>query len=307
MLLDFPNFSYSNPWQVKTIQTSAPMDVHMTNSLQNGDYFAVHISWEDVLLRNCTDIEQANNIIDKLDTFLKNQSKKSRIIWTLHNKTSHTIQFKESEKLLREVIMNHASVIVLMSTKHTFLVPEKYQHKIVIIPHYIEYNRFNNLPKNKMPTYFRYGANREDKYDDLYLKLLNSEKVFKFVSDSRLNNEVDNPGNVITKRRFTFHEADLYAQLSNFSIFFREPKFNSGVLNFMIGSGLAVFHDSDTVRYMDLPETYSEFCIKNSTLDLIEIEQKIEYLPQCMDNISDFINDRMPEKISQKFWKALLG
>lgn len=63
MLIDFPNYSHANPWQVKTIQTSAPMEVKVTNNLEPTDCYALHISWEDVLLRSLDTLEIVYNTI----------------------------------------------------------------------------------------------------------------------------------------------------------------------------------------------------------------------------------------------------
>ena len=306
MLIDFPNYSYANPWQVKTIQTSAPMEVRLSNSLELGDYFALHISWEDILLNGCDTADKAKYKIEQFENFLQKQSIHSKIVWTIHNKTSHRFQFKEEEQMLREVIMHYASMIVIMSKKHSFLVPEAYKSKIVVIPHYIQRNRFYQLRKNKLPTLFRYGANRGKKDDECFLRILNNSKIKKFVSDRRINNEVDSVDYVITKRRFTFNEAELYAQISNFSTYFQTPQFNSGVMNFMIGSDIAVFHDLDSIRYMDLPESFNQYCIDLNSFKRWEAEEIISQLENQRENINDYVSMRTPKVISNTFWKYLL-
>jgi hypothetical protein len=306
MLVDFPNYSRANPWQIKTIQTSAPMDVHITNKLQEGDYFALHISWEDILLKGCDTSEKADTIITKFDEFLKKQYVKSKIIWTVHNKTSHTCKLKEHEKKLRNVIMEYASIIILMSEKHSFIIPEAHQSKIVILPHYIEKNRFQNIIKNKTPTFFRYGRNRGRKDNQLYLEIINNSKIKKFISDPNIDYEIDTLETVLTKRRFSFIEADIYSMLSNFSTYYQEPQFNSGVLNFMIGSGLAILHDYDSVRYMDLPKFFDRYCFEIESLKSGNINEIDFHIDLHDSDLRDYISKRSPNIISNMFWKYLL-
>lgn len=305
MLIDFPNYSHANPWQVKTIQTSAPMEVKVTNNLELSDCYALHISWEDVLLRSCDTMEKASHVIAQFEEYLRAQSLRSKIIWTVHNLTSHSYPLKDAEKKLRSVIVEYASTINLMSMKHAFLIPEKHQSKINIVPHYIEPSRFPEVAKNTDLTFFKYGADRGRTDNGFYLKVLNDPKIKKFVSDSRLKIEVDRLDTVITKRRFTFIEADIYAQLSNFSSFYQEPKFNSGVMNFLIGNKVAVLHDENSVRYMDLPESFANFCIDLSSLNQTKVTDLQPLISVDEDNLEDFIRLRSPKRVSEAFWKGI--
>lgn len=305
MLVDFPNFSHANLWQVKTIQTSAPMEVKVVNKLELFDCYALHISWEDVLLRGCDTSEKANEVIAQFDEYLKAQSLRSKIIWTVHNLTSHTYALKDAEKKLRAVIMDHASVINLMSKKHVFVIPENHHSKINIVPHYIESSRFLEVPKNLDLTFFKYGADRGRKDNEFYLKILNDPAIKKYVSDVRLNIEVDNAETVITKRRFSFLEADIYARLSNFSSFYQEPKFNSGVMNFLIGQGLTILHDNDSVVYMDLPQSFNRFCFELSSLNDLKASDLQSLIAVDQSDIDEFISTRTPKQISNTFWRGV--
>lgn len=282
------------------------MEVNVTNSLEIADCYALHISWEDALLRGCDTLEKANHLIAKLDEYLRAQSLRSKIIWTVHNLTSHSYSLKDAEKQLRSLILEYASTINLMSNKHTFIIPEKHRSKINIVPHYIEPSRFPLVKKNTELTYFKYGADRGRKDNDIYLKLLNDHKIKKFISDERLNIEVDRKDTVITKRRFTFLEADLYAQLSNFSTFYQEPKFNSGVLNFLIGNKIAVFHDNNSIRYMDFPESFSKFCLDLNSLANKKRNEIRALISIDEDDVADFISSRSPKNVSDAFWKGVL-
>lgn len=305
MLVDFPDYSLANQWQIKTIEKSAPIKVHRTNELQLVKCYALHISWEDYLLKNCGTAGDAITIISKFENYLKKQSNISKIIWTVHNLRSHNEINREAEKRLREIIMEHASTINLMSLKHRFIIPEKHKNKINIVPHYIDRNPLSNLDKRNDATYFRFGADRGRKDDDLYINILNDSRVKKFVSDKRLNIEVDDVDTVITKRRFTINEAEIYAQLSNFSTFYQKSNFNSGVLNFMIGKKLAVFHDKSTVKYMDLPLTFKKFCVNYETICKYELAYLFEKISIDHDELDEFIEIRNPEYVSKLFWDGV--
>ena len=305
MLIDFPNYAHLNPWQTRTIQTSAPMDVKVTSTLELSKCYALHISWEDSLLRSCDTMEKANHLITQFEDYLRKQSLRSKIIWTVHNLSSHSYPLKDAEKKLRSVIIEYASTINLMSTKHAFIIPDKHQSKVNIVPHYIDPCRFPEVTKNTDLTFFKYGADRGRTDNDFYLKVLNNAKIKKFISDSRLNNEVDNADTVITKRRFTYLEADMYAQLSNFSSFYQDPKFNSGVMNFLIGNRVAVLHDANSVRYMDLPESFSDFCIDLGTLNNTKFEDLHSLIPVDEDDVEGFIRLRSAKKVSEIFWKGV--
>ena len=304
MLVDFPDFSHANPWQLKTIQTSASMEVKRTNTLESTDCYALHISWEDSLLMGCDTIEKANHRVAQVEEYLRAQSLRSKIIWTLHNLTSHKYPLKGAEEKLRSVIVEYASTINLMSLKHAFLIPEKHQAKINIVPHYIEPSRFAEVKKNTDLTYFRYGIDRGRTDTYFYRKLLNDHRIKKFVSDSGLHEEVDRNNTVLTKRRFTFLEADIYAQLSNFSTYYQKPQFNSGVLNFLIGNNIAILHDSNSIRYMDLPESFSKFRIDLHTLNNTNITD-LQSLISIDDDFEEFISFRSPKNVSEAFWKGV--
>lgn len=305
MLVDFPNYSRANPWQLKTIQTYAPMEVKVVDNLEPFDCYALHISWEDSLINRCDTPEKAYDVIDQFAEYLESQSLRSKIIWTVHNLTSHTCAFKNAEKKLRAVIMEHASVINLMSMKHDFIVPEKHHSKINIVQHYIEHSHFSAVPKNTDLTFFKYGADRGRKDNELYLKILNDKTIKKYVSDARLNIEIDNAETVITRRRFSFLEADIYARVSNFSTFYQEPKFNSGVMNFLIGQGLAIFHDQDSVAYMDLPQSFDQFCIELSSLSELNASDLQSLIAVDQSDIDEFISTKTPKEVSKAFWRGV--
>lgn len=308
MLIDFPDFSPANKWQIKTIEENAPIEVKRINTLGLVNCYALHVSWEDHLLKDCKTFSDAEIRIAKIDEYFKKQSNISKIIWTVHNLTSHSSILKEAEKLLRSVIMEYASTINLMSMKHAFIIPETHRKKINIVPHYIDYNKIlSKLEKNKYPTYFKFGADRGRKDNEVYIKILNNPKIRKLVSDRRLKLEVDDGVTVITNRRFTFYEAEYYAQLANFSTFYQKSTFNSGVLNFMIGKKIPVFHDEDSVRFMDLPQSYNNFCLELDAIDDFETSDWQSNISIDDDDVDDFIRDRNPINVSKIFWEGVFS
>lgn len=307
MLVDFPDYSAANPWQRKTLEPCANMRIERTSRLTLMSCYALHISWEDILLRGCDNEVKAHRLITQVDEYLKRQSRRSKIVWTVHNITSHWYGLKDAEKKLRSVIANYASTINLMSYKHSFIIPKKHQCKINIVPHYIEPSRFVEIKKKTAPTFFKYGADRGRVDNDFYVKVLNDSNINKFVSDARLNFEVDTADTVITKRRFTVLEAELYAQLANFSTFFQRPQFNSGVMNFLIGSKVAVFHDCDSVRYMDIPHSFERYRIDLSKLERLSVSDIRARLEIDDLDIDSFIAQRTPTKVSSAFWKGVIS
>jgi hypothetical protein len=306
VLIDFPNYSHANPWQIKTIQTAAPMEVLVVSKLELRDCYALHISWEDFLLRGCEAHDVADDVITKFEEYLKAQALRSRILWTVHNLTSHFLNNKEAEQRLRRIIMEYASVIILMSIKHIFVIPEKYHSKVSIIPHYIEESPYRQIPKNFTPTFFRYGKDRGRKDQKFFNRILCNKEVKKFISDSLVSSEVDDGVNLVVKRRFSIVEAHLYARLSNFTSYYQEPKLNSGVINFCIGNGLAVFHDPDSVRYVDLPHSFEKFCLNLNILNDLNAREIKNHIIVNLDDVNEFIFQRRPSEVSKAFWKCVL-
>lgn len=306
MLIDFPDFSLANRWQIKTIEEFAPIEVKRVSRLGLINCYALHVSWEDHLLKDCKTFIDAENRIEKICEFLKKQSKISKVIWTVHNLTSHSSILKDAEILLRSVIMEYASTINLMSIKHAFMIPETHRKKINIVPHYIDNDKnLSKLEKNIFPTYFKFGADRGRKDNDVYIKILNNPDIRKFVSDRRLKLEIDDGETVITNRRFTFYEAEFYSQLANFATFYQKSTLNSGVLNFMIGKKIAVFHDEDSVRFMDLPQSYNDFCLELESINDFKPSDWLSNISMNDEDIDEFIRDRDPINVSKKFWDGV--
>jgi hypothetical protein len=305
MIIDFPDYSNGNPWQIKTIETASQMPVSRVNVLAPTSCRFFHISWEDILLKNCINEKDANGQINKLNTFLNAQKKRSKIIWTVHNLTSHYLNNKNAENAVRELLQFYSDKIILMSDKHCFAINKEYHDKIRILPHYIEVDKDLIVQKRSGLIFFRYGEDRGETSKDLYQKILNSKNIRKFISDKRLNREIDDGENVIVKRRFSRFEEILYAKISNFSIFYREPKFNSGVINFMIGNKLSIFHDENSVKYMDLPNCYKRFAIDHNDIDFTNLEEEIKWRKNENDELEDYIKKRNPLEISKKFWSII--
>lgn len=306
MIIDFPDYSSGNPWQIKTIQTSSPMSVKRTNVFKNEACQFFHISWEDCLILNCKTEQDFSQALDRIDTFLNVQSKISKIIWTIHNQNSHYLTNRSAETTLRDLLINYSSIIFVMSDKHRFIVPSEHQYKVITLPHYMERSIYESIEKNKKPTFFRYGVDRNELYGDVYQKILNNKAVNKFVSDARLNHELQDEENVIVKRRFTLHEANLYARIANFGMYYRESKFNSGVINFMISNKLIIFHDKNSTKFMDLPDCLDSFCIDPSKFSTDNFDFYISLQDLSSNELDDYIASRAPDKISNSFWNSIM-
>lgn len=309
MLVDFPDYSHANPWQVKMIDTCAPMEVKRVNELKEKDCYAFHISWEDYIFKSSRRKYGLKKVLKDTEKFLNNQSKHSKIIWTLHNLTSHSFQNKTMESEIREMLMDYSSLIILMSKKHEFMIPNKHKKKIQVVPHFIDNENFynKNLTKFKYPTFFKYGAFRGNSNPELYLNILKNQKIRKFVSDPKLDFNQDDINSFITKRRFSSTEELIFSNFSNFSIFYRKPNLNSSVLNHYIGNKLVVLHNSESVQYFDLPSIYSEFNRDITSIEPEEVLNFIQILKNNQSSVNKFINERKPEVISKIFWTRVLN
>lgn len=304
MLVDFPDYSHANPWQVKMIDTCAPMEVKRVNTLQDVDCDVYHISWEDFIFKSSRRKYGLKKVLKDTEKFLNKQSKRSKIIWTLHNLTSHSFQNKIFESEIREMLMDYSSLIILLSNKHEFMIPNKHKKKIQVVPHFIDNNNFynKNLTKFKYPTFFKYGAFRGDSNLELYMNILKNQEIRKFVSDSNLNLKQDDMNSFITKRRFSSTEEHVFSNFANFSIFYRKPNLNSGVINRYIGSKLVVLHNTESVKYIDLPPIYSEFNRNITSIEPEEVLNFIQILKNNESSVNEFIEERKPKNISKLFW-----
>lgn len=310
LLIDYPDYSHANPWQLRMIETCSPFEVLRTNDLVVKDCFAYHISWESFMLINKNKF-QIKSELKKVKKFLELQSKKSKIIWTLHNITNLNFPHKIQERVLREMLMEYSSLIILMSDKHRFMIPKKHQGKIRVIPHYIDApsELYQSKSLSNKPKFFKYGNHKRDTNDDLYNYLLENDKIDKFISDSSLSRSIhciDTKNSFITNRRFSEVETDLYSSISNFSIFYRKPNLNSGVLNYYIGKKLVILHDMESVKYLDLPQIYSNFEGIRKQISVDELYDFIDIVNKNNDQLDDFINKRNPINISKLFWETLM-
>ena len=206
MLVDFPNYSRANPWQIKTIQTSAPMDVHITNKLQEGDYFALHISWEDILLKGCDTSEKADTIITKFDEFLKKQYVKSKIIWiNSHNHISSLLliygilfciflhlkpnynknlfrnnMYIKAEKLIINVNYLFLVFLVLYYSTSFFLYPKNFFKKYSFL-NYTSSNNFTYLSDLNREVIEEFSSI----YRDDYFLLSESDSLISIITESK--------------------------------------------------------------------------------------------------------------------------
>ncbi|MEI6241153.1 MAG: hypothetical protein WCR51_12250 [Planctomycetia bacterium] len=307
-LYDYPDFSAANPWQHKTIDTAAPMPVVRSSQWPPpADCPLVHVGWEDWLMRGTrteTEADQrAGAILDSLDVCRR---RGQRILWTVHNLTSHWLPWKAAEQRLRAGIGERAAVVFLMAEKHRPLVPFVPPDKIVVVPHYAEENRYvvHREAPTVRPRFFKYGAPRGGLADSVLQAILNSPRFDKFVSDKRLSKEVVDDRNVMVKRRFTPEESLLYAALAHFTLFIRSPVLNSGVFTYCCASRLAVFHTADAVQHLDVPPGLDAWRIDPASFTIDQIAHALATQRHADANLTDWIADRAPGRVSAAWWRA---
>lgn len=306
-VFDFPDYSSANPWQIHSIGLTGNENVvRATTWPPPPGITHLHIGWEDIFLHKATNPEHAERIASKLeqdlDSLLSNGIK---IIWTVHNLTSHTSQFKRAEARIRNSLATAASIIHLMSKKHLSLLDSRAQTKCRIIPHPILDLRatLGGLISHKEATYFRYGAARNESHADVYEHLINEKSIIRLVSDSRLTRELDDGTNLLVKRRFSFKEEVIYGALSTFALFTRQPCLNSGVFSFYLGARLNIFHSKDAVRYLDYPSELEQFEISNfrDAIDILEFAKAND--PDL--SYEEFIRTRSPAAVRAAWWESI--
>ena len=87
ILVDYPNYSHANPWQIETIDKNAKIEIKRVNSIEeisdiNCNY--LHISWEDAALRFISTVkilltDDFNYLEKRLNKFIKIIEKKKKI------------------------------------------------------------------------------------------------------------------------------------------------------------------------------------------------------------------------------------
>ena len=307
-LYDYPDFSGSNPWQRKTIDTAAPMSVVRSSAWPPpADCELVHVGWEDWLMRGTHSEAEADQrvrlILDSLDACLQ---RGQRLLWTVHNRSSHWLAWKAAEQRLRAGLAERAAIVFLMAEKHRPLLPFIPAEKIVVVPHYAEENPYlaHREAAPRAPGFFKYGAPRGELADDLLQAILNSPRFDKFVSDKRLAQEVVNDRTVIVKRRFTPQESLLYAALAHATLFVRHPVLNSGVFTACCASRLAIFHTADAVQNLDVPPGLDHWRLDAAQPTADEIADRLAGGLPRHDGLTAWIADRSPERVSAAWWQA---
>ena len=72
----------------------------------------------------------------------------------------------------------------------------------------------------------------------------------------------------------------------------------------MIGNKLVVFHNADAIKYMDLPARYENLC-SDGQLDEDCLGDMLVYLNDNIEEIDEFIAERSPAIVSDRFWDAV--
>ena len=96
-------------------------------------------------------------------------------------KKSHSVDYPEAEKILCDSLLINASKIVLMIHKHLIMIREQFRENAVVIPLFV-YDVLDKAQiknKSKAPTFFKYGAIRQDINSDLYSAILNYKHANK--------------------------------------------------------------------------------------------------------------------------------
>lgn len=310
-LYDYPNFSAANPWQVKTIDTAAPMEVVRSSRWPPpADCPLVHLSWEHWPLRDAHSEEEAfqraDAILGSLDVCLR---RGQRLLWTVHNLASHALPWKQAETRLRAGLASRAALIFLMAEKHRAALPFVPADKVAIVPHYAEENPYvvHRDPSPNRYRLFKYGAPRGDLASHLLEEIIVSPRFDKFVSDERLARESFDRTDVIVKRRFAPEEARLYAGLAHFAVFVRTPQLNSGAFTFYCASRLAVFHTTEAVQHLDVPPGIERFVMTDRELHAARLLEALAAAPLPGDEMAGWLEDRSPARVSRRWWQAALS
>jgi hypothetical protein len=242
-------------------------------------------------------------ILDSLDAC---QQRGQRLLWTVHNRSSHWLAWKAAEQRLRAGLAARAAVVFLMAEKHRPLLPFIPAEKIVVVPHYAEENPYlaAREAEPRVPGFFKYGAPRGELADDLFQAILNSSRFHKLVSDKRLSQEVVDDRNVIVNRRFTPQESLLYAARAHCTLFVRHPVLNSGVFTACCASRLAVFHTADAVQYLDVPPGLDRWRIDATPHTADEIADRLAGGMPPHEGLAAWIADRSPARVSAAWWHA---
>ena len=302
ILYDFPDYTAANPWQLETVgeggkginvirQTIWPPPLKID---------VLHIGWEDIFLFQSKSKSHAKEIAETISNQITSLAETGvKIIWTMHNIKSHSVDYPEAEKILRDSLLLNASKIVLMSHKHLIMIPEKFREKAVVIPLFV-YDVLNNAQiknKSKVPTFFKYGAIRQETNSDLYSAILNYKHANKLVSDERLQSEIDDGNNVLVKRRFTKLEELYYGSISTFSLFTRKPCLNSGAFNYYLGCRNIIFHTGESLPYIESPEGFEIFEIQNFDSPEHMVDFSMSAHKNYFQALESFLQDRSPERI----------
>jgi hypothetical protein len=314
IVYDFPDYTISNPWQQNTLGFS---DDKITIIRQNTwppprHINILHLGWEDIFFRNAESDVQADQIAAVVANQISEIVQRGvKLVWTIRNLKSHSAQFEKAESRIRAALLANASVIVLMSNKHTQIVPDEFRNKVVIIPHYIvDINLLMHITTLGKQTsrVFRYGAPRNETDLQTYQSILNANSITKLISDPRLQREIDDGKNLMVKRRFNRMEELLFGAISSFSFFSRLPCLNSGVFNYYLGCRNVIFHSRESIKYLDIPSSFKTFELEKFTSIDQMIDADLTYQGQSEDEELDlFLKARDPQTIQKRWRDEIFG
>tara|TARA_Y100000389_G_scaffold117312_1_gene114517 strand:+ start:8955 stop:9941 length:987 start_codon:yes stop_codon:yes gene_type:complete len=325
MLVDYPNYSHANPWQIETIDKEAKIEIKRVNSIEeisniNCNY--LHISWEDAAIRfistgKILPQDDFNYLEERLNKFIKiietKKKLRTRIVWTIHNQNSHFFakKFISLEKKLREFLFEITDLILIMSEKHLFIVPDNFRKKVKILPHYIPlkkniYPIIKNLDNKKIILSFG-NINNYETSKIIHNNFIEQKNIIKFFSKNEWNyfKQIDDGISLVINRKFSNFELEQVSQICNIALYLKKPQFNSGIFNHYLGNKLIIFHYSEGLKYFDYPEFYNQFIIDKIDLNNLDLRYYELIMKENEKELDEFIQDRSSEKISKLFWSHL--
>lgn len=76
----------------------------------------LHVHWTSPIAQDATNLRQATLAVSRLDRHLRRARRRGvRVIWTVHNRLPHELQFREPEAALYRVLADRADLIHVMS------------------------------------------------------------------------------------------------------------------------------------------------------------------------------------------------
>jgi hypothetical protein len=267
----FPDYRHANPFQ--TLLYADVAAHHSIGPWKPSEPVVagtvLHLQWEDIVFRDAPDADAAMAKVEGVLRLLTDfRARGGRLIWTLHNITSHTSGHGQAEARLREGLIALADAIHLLSAQHRAVL-ERYPgfahaaDKVFVIPHPSYRGHYQTLDRAQAralvgagakPLFFFFGAPRQGRvYDRLQEAIVENPAVDKVLSIPGSTKSVHTPSLKIIDRRLSDVELAVYGSAADFSVMVDADSLNSGTLFFYLSYEMKVFVDRAAVRRFDLP------------------------------------------------------